>query len=89
MPSRRGGCTSLDFLELPVARSGHDFLHVHIDLLTCRVWLVPTFKSATAETETRNYVRSVFRDVGLPDMLVYDHDTCLRSPTAPSSSSAA
>ncbi len=26
LPSRRGGGISLDFLELPVARSGHDFL---------------------------------------------------------------
>ena len=52
-PTRLGrdGCFSLDFLELrPVARSGHDFLQVHIDsdLLSGRVLLVPTFKTATA-----------------------------------------
>ncbi len=29
VPSRRGGCLSLDFLELPTARSGHDFLRMH------------------------------------------------------------
>ena len=75
VPTRRGGCISLDFLELPVARSGHDFLQVHIDLLTGRVWLVPTFKTATAETAARNFVASVFRDVGLPDVLVSDRDT--------------
>jgi hypothetical protein len=75
VPSRRGGCLSLDFLELPTARSSHDFLQVHIDLLTGRVWLVPTFKTATAETAARNYVGSVFRDVGLPDVLVSDRDT--------------
>jgi len=75
VPTRRGGCISLDFLELPVARSGHDFLQVHIDLLTGRVWLVPTFKTATAETAARNFVGSVFRDVGLPDVLVSDRDT--------------
>jgi hypothetical protein len=46
VPARRDGCISLDFLELPVARSGHDFLQVHIG----RVWLVPTVKTATAET---------------------------------------
>jgi hypothetical protein len=66
VPTRRGGCISLDFLELPAARSGHDFLQVHIDLLTGRVWLVPTFKTATSETAARNFVASVFRD-GLPD----------------------
>jgi len=75
VPSRRGACISLDFLELTAARSGHDFLQVHIDLLTGRVWLVPTFKTATAETAARNYIGSVFRDVGLPDTLVSDRDT--------------
>ncbi len=59
----------MDFLELPTARSGHDFLQVHIDLLTGRVWLIPTFKTATvtAEMAARNFVSSVtvFRDVGL------------------------
>ena len=38
-------CISLDFLELPVASSCHEFLHVHIDLLNAwLMWLVPTFK---------------------------------------------
>ena len=76
MPTRCGGCISLDFIELPVAQSGHDkFLQVHIDLLTGRVWLVPTFKTATAETAARNFVTSVFRDMELPDVLVSDRDT--------------
>ena len=56
------------------AASGHDFLQVHIDFLTGRVWLVPTFKTATASTAADNFVRSVFRDVGLPDVLVSDRD---------------
>ena len=81
VPTRRGGCISLDFLELPVARSGHDFLQVHIDLLTGRVWLVPTFKTATAEEAARNLVGSVFHDVGLPDVLVSDRDTRFTSAT--------
>ena len=75
IPTRRGGCISLDFLELPVARSGQDFLQVYIDLLTWRVWLVPTFKTAAAEEAARNFVGSVFRDVRLPDVLVSDRDT--------------
>ncbi len=65
----------MDFLELPVARSGHDFLQVHIDLLPGRVWLVPTFMTATPETAARKHVGSVFTDVGLPDGLVSDRDT--------------
>ena len=42
VPTRRGGCNG-------VHRSGHDFVQVHIDLLTGRVWLVPTTKTRTAE----------------------------------------
>ena len=48
---------------------------MHIDLLTGRVWLVPTFKTATAEGAARNFVGSVFRYVGLPAVLVSDRDT--------------
>ena len=72
VPTRRGGYISLDFLELPVARSGDDFLQVHIDPRTRRVWLVTTFKTATAETAARNFdtVAPVFRDGGLSDVLV-------------------
>ncbi len=69
----------MDFPELPTARSGHDILQVHIDLLTCRVWLIPIFKTATAETAARNFISSVFRDVGLPDVLASDRDTCFTS----------
>ncbi len=64
--SRRGGCISLDF---------HDFVQVHIDLLTGRVWLAPTPKTATAKPAARNFVGSVFREVGLPDVLVSDRNT--------------
>ena len=65
----------LDFLEMPIAQSGHDFLQVHIDFLTGRVWLVPTFKSVTSSAAATNFMSSVFRDVGLPDTLVSDRDT--------------
>ena len=34
------------------------FLQVHIDNLTGRVWLVPTIKTATAETAARSFVAS-------------------------------
>ncbi len=59
----------------PALTTGHDdpgsSLELYaIDLLTGRVWLIPTFKTATAEMAARNFVSSVFRDVGLPDVLV-------------------
>ena len=75
VPTRRGGTIGLDFLELPTASTGHDFLQVHIDFLTGRVWLAPTFKRATAAQAAALFVRSVFRDVELPDVEVYDRDT--------------
>ena len=50
----------------------HDFLQVHIDLLAGRMWLVSTFKTATAETAL--CVLCVPR-LGLPDVLVSDCDT--------------
>jgi hypothetical protein len=42
-----------------------------------RVWLVPTFKTATSERTARIFVAAatVFRDVGLLDVLVSDRDT--------------
>ena len=75
VPMRRGGTISLDFIELPTARSGHDFMQVHIDLLTGRVWLVPTFKTATSAVAATNFLSSVVRSVGLPDCIVSDRDT--------------
>ena len=62
VPVHRGGMILLDFLELPQAKSGHDFMKVHIDLLTGRVWLVPTFKFklSTAEAAACNFIGSVF-----------------------------
>ena len=44
--------------------SGH--AAAHSDILARRVWLVPTRKTATAETAARNFVSSLFRDVGCP-----------------------
>ena len=75
VPTRRGGAISLDFMELPTARSGHDFMQVHLDLLTGRVWLVPTFKTCTAQDAATNFIGSVFRELGLPDCIVSDRDT--------------
>ena len=69
----------LELPQLPVARSSHEFLQVHIDLLARRVLLVPTFKTATAETAGRNLVAFVFCDVRLHDVLVSNPAT-LTSP---------
>ena len=69
-PQGFASARGLDFIELFTARSGHDFVQVHIDLLTGRVWLAPTTKTATTVTVARNFFASVFSDVRLPDVLV-------------------
>ena len=74
VPSRRGSTVSLDLLELPKKRSGHNFMQVHVNLLTSRVWLVLTFKSATLEVAARNFIASVFRDVGLTNTIMSNWD---------------
>ncbi len=58
VPTSCGGGISLDFLELPVSSSCHDFLQVHIDPLIGRVWLILTSKTATAETAGRRATSS-------------------------------
>ena len=50
-------------------------MQVHIRLLTVRVWLVPTTKTAAAETAAHNFISSVFGSVSLPDALVLDRYT--------------
>ena len=75
VPTRRGGCISLDFLELPVARSGHNFFAgAHRPPGRARV-AGPDLQRPPPPRRRRNLVGSVFRDVGLPDVLVSDRDT--------------
>ena len=56
----------VNFLELPEARSGHDFLRLynaHQPAYRQRVAGPHLRETATAETAVRNFVASVFRDV--------------------------
>ena len=48
---------------------------MQIDLLTGRLWLVPTFKTAAAATAARSLVASVLRGAGLPGVLASDRGT--------------
>ena len=82
VPTQRGG---LGFLKLHVARSGHDFLQVHIDLLTWSVWLV-RHSSQPLQRRKLNVVASVFRNVSRPDRDVLVSDrvvTATRPSPAP------
>ncbi len=57
--------------------SWHDFLQLHIDFLTGRIWLVPMFKTETSSAAATNFISSVIQDVDLPNTLVSDRDTRL------------
>ena len=84
VPTQRGGRISLGFLKLPVARSGHDFLQVHIDLLTWSVWLVRHSRQPLPRRQL-NVVASVSRNVRLPDVLLVSDRvvTATRPSSAP------
>jgi hypothetical protein len=82
VPTRRGGFMSLDFLELPAALRSRLPAGAHRPPNRPR-WLVPTLKTASSETATRNFVASVFRDLGLEDVLVSDSDTRFTSASGP------
>ena len=81
VPSRRGETVGLDFLDMPTAASGHDFLQVHIDFLTGRVWLVPTHKTATATTAASYFGRLAFPiywcRIGIPALLRNSGRLCI------------
>ena len=81
VPTQRGG---LGFLKLHVARSGHDFLQVHIDLLTWSVWLVRHSRQPLPRRQL-NVVASVSRNVRLPDVLLVSDRvvTATRPSSAP------
>jgi hypothetical protein len=63
VPSRRGWGISLDFVELPKAHSEH------------------YFRSIFAEDAANNFIvtRTVFQDVGLPNVIVLDCSTSFTS----------
>ena len=72
---RRGGCVSLDFLDLPVARSGRDFVQVHTAQRDSWPGACGRCRPSRPPPPAPNLVGSVLRDAGLPDALVSDRDT--------------
>ena len=71
----QGGTISLDFMELPTARSGHNFMQVQLNLLTGSLWLVQTFKTCMAQNAATNFIGLVFQELGLLDCIISDSNT--------------
>jgi len=64
-----------DFMSgLPTSRRGNDFLFLVVDRLTKRLVLIATRKSVTGREAARLFVERVFREHGLPRVIISDRD---------------
>ena len=76
LPSRRGGMIGVDWIAgLPTTEGGFDMIQNHVDLLSGRVYAVPTRATATA-ADAAEIIRDMClrSGAGFPDALVVDHD---------------
>ena len=76
LPSRRGGMLGIDWIAgLPTTAAGFDMIQNHVDLLSGKVFAVPTRATATA-AEAAEIIRDLClrSGTGFPDVLVVDHD---------------
>jgi hypothetical protein len=76
LPSRRGGMLGVDWIAgLPTTAAGFDMIQNHVDLLSGKVFAVPTRATATA-ADAAEIIRNLCLRSGtsFPDVLVVDHD---------------
>ena len=76
LPSRRGGMLGVDWIAgLPTTAAGFDMIQNHVDLLSGKVFAVPTRATATA-ADAAEIIRNLClrSGTGFPDVLVVDHD---------------
>ena len=76
LPSRRGGMLGVDWIAgLPTTAGGFDMIQNHVDLLSGKVYAVPTRATATA-ADAAEIIRDLClrSGTGFPDVLVVDHD---------------
>ena len=76
LPSRRGGMIGVDWIAgLPTTEAGFDMIQNHVDLLSGRVYAVPTRATATA-ADAAEIIRDMClrSGAGFPDALIVDHD---------------
>ncbi len=66
---------AMEFMSgLPTSQRGNDFLFLVVDRLTKRLVLIPTRKAVTGRAAARLFVERVFREHGLPRVIISDRN---------------
>jgi hypothetical protein len=60
----------MDFKTFPADKKGHDSAFVVVDRLSKRCFLLPCFKTTTAEQLANMYYRYIWRVFGPPRLIV-------------------
>ena len=76
IPDSRWHTVTMDFvMDLPVTSYGHDAIMVLVDKLTKFVIIIPTVKTVTYEQCARLFLDFVWKNHGMPQILISDRDT--------------
>src|ERR1051325_8871525 len=76
IPGRRWEQITMDFIvQLPLTRQKHDAIVVFVDRMTKRAYFQPTTTNATAPEIADIFFNTIFRNHGLPKVIVSDRDT--------------
>ena len=74
-PTKRWEQVTMDFIvQLPVTKQGHDAIFVVVDRLSKRAYFIPTHTSATAPEIAKLFFNIIFKDHGLPQIIISDRD---------------
>ena len=74
-PGKRWKKVTIDFIvQLPLTRQGHDAIVVFVDRLSKRAHCQPMHTSATAPEVAKIFFTTIFRNHGLPKVIVSDRD---------------
>ncbi len=75
-PSKRWEQITMDFIvQLPLTQQGYDAIVVFVDRLTKRAHFCPTHTSVTAPEVAKIFFSNIFKNHGLPQVIVSDRDT--------------
>lgn len=74
-PSKRWEQVTMDFIvQLPTTRNKHDAIVVFLDRLSKRAHFCPTHTSVTAPEVAKIFFSNIFKNHGLPQVIVSDRD---------------
>src|SRR3954447_17511957 len=74
-PERKWEQVTMDFIvQLPPTKDGYDAIVVFVDRLTKTIKAEPTFTNATAPDIAQVFFKTIFRNFGLPRVIISDRD---------------